>query len=248
MKHYDYQKDIEKYNHSIQEGNELDYYKRGLAYFAIREYEKALQDFTKILELNKQEVISEFFYYKRARCFQIIGRMNKNTEYHQKALESINKAIEINPYNTDYHKLRAAAYSQLSEDEKCLDSYYKTLELDLGNYHNNYIYFVIGKIYQKRKEYEKSIEIFNKRIESPYKESDDCNVYYFRALSFIELKDYKQAISDIEKSMEVFIKFKNEFKPDHIHYKIYENDCSNYLKKCEKLIQDLQKLIKENNH
>lgn len=120
------------------------YFERGDAYFYIKNYEAAIDDFLKAIELNPKD--PRYFHYV-GDCFSYTNQYPKAVEYYSKALEftdykqlvsvykqkaevhfhmgefenalkDINEAIKIVPSGiSDLYKLRAVIYKGLGDEE-----------------------------------------------------------------------------------------------------------------------------------
>lgn len=120
------------------------YFERGDAYFYIKNYEAAIDDFLKAIELNPKD--PRYFHYV-GDCFAYTNQYPKAVEYYSKALEftdykqlvsvykqkaevhfhmgefenalkDINEAIKIVPSGiSDLYKLRAVIYKGLGDEE-----------------------------------------------------------------------------------------------------------------------------------
>lgn len=128
------------------------YFRRGNDYFEIRNYEAAINDFKKVIELNKNmpevyhyladsyinlgknvEAI-EFYskalnfenYKSRITLFQRRALAKKNCEDYKGALEDINEALKINSTSySEFYKLRSQIYYLLNDLENANEDFEK---------------------------------------------------------------------------------------------------------------------------
>ena len=105
------------------------YINRGFSYLDSKQYDQAISDFTKALEINPMLANVHFvrgtaYYYKG--------------QYDQ-ALSDYNKAIELNPRLADAYKGRGAIYIKKEQYDRAISDYNKVLELNPSDYeaHNN---------------------------------------------------------------------------------------------------------------
>ena len=97
------------------------YYNRGIANLGIKNYEDAVLDFTKEIEINPK---NDSAYYQRAIA-------QAKLEHNSAALEDYTKALELNPKNADYYADRAAFISKTNGDlDKALEDINKAIDLD----------------------------------------------------------------------------------------------------------------------
>jgi tetratricopeptide (TPR) repeat protein len=91
-----------------------------VAYLRKREFDKAIEDLDKAIQLNSQSYSS---YHNRGMAYSGKGR-------HEKAVEEFSKVLEINPSSTLLLKDRGTAYRKLAEYELALADLQKCVELD----------------------------------------------------------------------------------------------------------------------
>lgn len=113
-----------------------------------------------------------------------------NAGNYEGAEVELNKAVELNPKNSDARYYLGEVSFILKEDKKAMENYNKAIELDSANAK---AYKGRGRIKAKLEDYYGSIEDFSKAIKLDKKFSD---AYFNRALSYLILKDYKSSIAD----------------------------------------------------
>ena len=95
---------IEKFNQSIKYKENIDsYFFRANCYFKLHEFEKVVNDFTKIIE---EDSLSSTSYYNRANAYFFL----KNYEL---AIIDIEKAILLEPNAADLYNNRAVIKEKL---------------------------------------------------------------------------------------------------------------------------------------
>ena len=99
--------------------NDLFYYYREQAAVAARQYQIALDDLAKAIELNPQELL----YYAELAVVNI--RVGRNEE----AIDVLNKALEINPEYSEAYRLMGLAQVQMKRNEDACASFAKAKEL-----------------------------------------------------------------------------------------------------------------------
>lgn len=118
------------------------YYNRGKTYLDSGEYQQAIDEFTKVVELIP--------YY--ANAYFTRGLAYYKLDEHQKAIEDYTKAIELNPKYANAYLNRGVAYLISNEYQKAIDDFTKSIELvpQLADayYSRGLLYGVIGE-YQK---------------------------------------------------------------------------------------------------
>ena len=98
------------------------YKARGICNFNIREYDSALDDFSRFIQLENEPDNAEG-YFGRGRIYAI-----KN-EY-DKALSDLNKSIELDPTNAEAFYIRGSVYGLLEDYDKMLADLQETIRLN----------------------------------------------------------------------------------------------------------------------
>ena len=124
---------------------------RGFQYFIMNKFDPALKDYEDVIELEPSKLdayclkaICESKLEKYEQAFQDLDKaiyiapdyyQNKAELYFQlknwgNALESINKALQINPNNGHSFHIRGEIYFNTGEMDKCVKDYDKAIELN----------------------------------------------------------------------------------------------------------------------
>ncbi|GGA07042.1 serine protease [Okeania sp. KiyG1] len=196
------QKGIDDYDNAIKFSSDLQasahqYYNwRAQALYHLEDYEAALTDVNKAIELKPNYAL---YYTNRGDAYFKMGEK-------QKAIESYNKAISLDPESAhERYNVRAQALYQLEDYEAALADYNKAIELkpDHALYYANRgdAYFQIG-------EKQKAIESYNKAISLDPESAHE--LYISRGNIFLSLGDYEAALADYNKAIEL--------KPDNALY------------------------------
>ena len=98
------------------------YHLRGYQYFLIEDYDKALTDFKKSIELNQA--------YSDPAAHADCGFLYMLEGKYDSAIENYSKAIELDKSHADYYYLRGTAYHQLNDYDAALENYSRALELE----------------------------------------------------------------------------------------------------------------------
>jgi tetratricopeptide (TPR) repeat protein len=102
-----------------------DYIHRGVAYYGKGQFDKAISDYNKAIEINPRDAIP---YYNRGLAY------GKGKGQFDKAISDYNKAIEINPKYAIAHYNIGCIYSLQNNLSKAL----KYLELAFQNDYDNF--------------------------------------------------------------------------------------------------------------
>ena len=186
-----YEQALSDYNKAI----ELDpaffkaYHNRAKIYFDQQKYDLAIEDYTIVLQYDPR------FYEAVSNLGAIYASQQKN----DLALEMLNKALDIKPGHLNTIRNRGMLYEQMGEFEKALADFDIYLKERPGN---DGIHNLAGVIYQNLKQHDQAIVAFTHSIEI----NPSQGIYWKnRSISLYMLKDYSNALSDIEKAMELGI-------------------------------------------
>ena len=98
----------------------VSYNNRGLAYNKLKEHEKAIADYNKVIALDPEY----------ARAYNNRGTAYGKLKKHEKAFEDYNKAIALNPEDAIAYYNRGTAYDELKKHEKAFEDYNKAIALN----------------------------------------------------------------------------------------------------------------------
>jgi superkiller protein 3 len=169
----------------------VEHYNQGLEYSEKEKYDKALECFKKVLELNAVDInkTSAVFYNIALICCKI-GKYDEAIKLYQKVIK-INKNIPDVFYNM------GLVYEQTGKFTKALEYYKKTVEVD-KNYDR--AFYNMGYIYANKSNYDKAIECFKKVVAI-----DKTNLHAFNNIGvFYNRKGkYDEAIKYYQKALEI---------------------------------------------
>lgn len=190
---------------------------RGILYFQLDQYQKALKDFDMCIELepkaseayfnkglvckkikNYKDAILNFskaiergnnyrFYINRAAIFSLLGQKKK-------AIEDYSNALQINKYLEDVYLKRGELLIDVRQLPFAIQNNYELLKV----YPNNVkAYINLGFIYLNTQAYGKALGSLNKAILLNPK---SYLAYYNRGLLFKTLGEYQNSLKDFEKA------------------------------------------------
>ena len=137
---------------------------RGLMYKELKEYDKAIADYSMGIALRPKPKRKKRLFNNRGNVYVELGK-------YQKALADYDMAVELDPgYERAYYN-RGSVYLKLGRFQEAIMDFSKVIKL---NPKHELAYTNRGRIYKIFKKYEKAISDFNKIIE----------LYPERALSY----------------------------------------------------------------
>ena len=170
-----------------------DYGNRGAAYFNLSDFEAAIDDFTSALGLDAG---NDYLYASRAEAYLETGAPGK-------ALEDLNRAIEIDASQYNYAK-RAEAHRRVGNLDGALGDVSKAIELhetnppELAYFFDGY--FLRGEIHMEKGDYNDAVRDFTAQIE---KDPEFIEPYEMRAAAYRRLGMDSRAAADEQKAAEL---------------------------------------------
>ena len=118
---------IEKINKSLELKNdwEIPYFFRAVAYQALENFDEAILDYTKALQLNDKMTDA---YYNRAKI--LLSRKDIQNPDIKRAVADLEKALELDPKFLDALYAMAAAQKKLENYKEALEYLDKLLEIE----------------------------------------------------------------------------------------------------------------------
>ena len=170
---------------------ELDFISRGVTYFRRKQYDQAISDFSKALELNPKY---SFTYVNRGLAYDRKGLSDQ-------AISDYSKALEINPKDYRAYFYRGYAYGRKGQDEQAISDYTKAIELNpkYAEAYNNR-----GIAYQRKSQHDQAILDYSKVIEL---NPNYALAYYNRGTGYWGKSQNDQAILDLTKAIELNPKY-----------------------------------------
>jgi tetratricopeptide (TPR) repeat protein len=161
------------------------YNNRGRGYDGLGQYDKAIADYNKALELDPTHI---FAYNNRGNVFAILGQYDK-------AIADYNRAIQLNPHYASPYNGRGNAYLFQGEFSRALAEFNRALEIEPG-YASPYC--GRGNVYLFQGEFSRALAEYNRAMEIEPGEAVDYNN---RGLAYSLLGNYEKALADFNKSI-----------------------------------------------
>jgi len=224
---------LNAYNKAIELNPEYSfaYYWRGLIYFELGNYQKAIEDAKRAAKFdhsNNSLVFADIYclqaaiYMKLGDYQEVLNALGEGVNIGHDMMwlslskgkieiDDINKIIKKFPNDFRGYIVRGIYYSSILKDksfELSIVDYKKALNLNpqyaLG-------YYLLGKAYSNKamltientKNYQNALNAFTRAIELNLKPTVDTNVFYERGFIYLLLEKYKEAIAEFNKALEI---------------------------------------------
>jgi tetratricopeptide (TPR) repeat protein len=170
----------------------LAFYNSGLAWYDKKDYDKAITDYTKAIEIDSKYADA---YYYRGAAWHDKGNLDK-------AITDYTKAIAINPKDTDAYYYRGRAWYGKGDLDKAIADYTKTIELK-PKYTDAYYYR--GLAWELKGNHDKAIADFTTAIQLNPKYASAYNGLAWLMATCPEGKyrDDKRAVELAEKALKL---------------------------------------------
>jgi tetratricopeptide (TPR) repeat protein len=164
-----------------------EYFNRGLEAYQNNDYNKALADYTKAIEIDP----------KYATTYTARGATYGALKQYSKEIADYTKAIELDPTYAPAYYNRGIAYDDIKQYDRAIADYTRALEINpqyTSAYNNR------GNAYFDLKQYDKAIADYTRIIEiDPTYDS----AYSNRGNTYKALKQYNRAIADYTRAIAI---------------------------------------------
>jgi tetratricopeptide (TPR) repeat protein len=165
------------------------YVGRGSQSAAKKEYDRAIFDFSKAIELDPKSALA---YHNRGAAYLEKGD-------YENAISDFTKALEIDPKDAEVFCERGIAYRKKGEYDLAFSDFNRALEIN-PRFGDGAAYNSRGNAYSDKGDYERALSDYAKAIEI---NSNVAMYYYNRARAYSHMGRLDQSISDYTKAIEV---------------------------------------------
>jgi len=199
---------LDKVNRIKKDEKSKDYwYKQGVNYFEIREYENAEKAVKKSLEIGTQKYNS---FFLMGRILYELKRYEESLEHYKKATEEYNKEHLRN--TTKIHQMKSVR--KFEEAVKYADKVYQEKELDEEFWYNKAMVLVkLNKFNEASKCLENSLE----------KNPDNMKILYELAKSEWLSGNMKNSLNTLERIFKINPSMKETLSEDKDFEQLFEN-------------------------
>jgi tetratricopeptide (TPR) repeat protein len=159
------------------------YNNRGRAYGNKNEYDKAMADFRRAININPRCAEA---YYNLGLVFALKGDNDK-------AIENYDKAISLYPNYTAAYNNRGLVLVNKKEFNRAIKDYDKALSISP---HSSDVYYNRGLAYYYKQVYDKAIADYSQALLLNPRYG---NAYHNRAIAYYMIKEYQKGLADIER-------------------------------------------------
>jgi len=187
-------------------------------YYKVNLISASFADYSKIIEIDPANA---FFYFMRA------GRLYKEN-YYDEAFSDYSKANELDPKNLLFVNVYADRYIKRRQYPQAIEVYTQAIKKEENSefyYNRAYLYLLISKTEEAKKDFSRVIEMF----------PDESFPYYNRSLIFKCIGDNESALSDLSKAIEI--------KPDNNEYLNKRVEYFEKMGRFQEALNDLDKII-----
>jgi len=181
---------LEKVSHTPEFPPELLtrlYHIRRRSYSHFNEYQQAIEDCNRILELDSKD----------AKAYRDRGFMYMKLQDYQQALVNLDRALELDTQDALSYNWRGVCYRDLQIYQQAITDLNHALELDpeLAR-----AYFHLGVVYHELKDYQQALADLDRALKT---DPQDAWAHLYRGISNRELQNYQQAITDLNHALEL---------------------------------------------
>ena len=195
---------------------------RGIAYFNKGDFDRAIKDFTKAIDLNSSDGIA---YYNRGNAYS-------EKEEYEAAIADFTKAIDLNPDYAIAYNNRGGTYYLKEEYERAIVDFTKAIDLnpDYAIAYNNrgIAYGVKGEVDGSTTRPDvPSSKLAVIRAIKDYNPAIGLNpelapAYYNRGVAWLRLREWERAKSDLTVARDMGINIITAFHGDYENVEDFE--------------------------
>lgn len=170
---------------ALREEDPQLYYKRGISFYKNKQYEDCINDMYKAIEYKAFSSYIADIYYHLGICFANLG-------FHEKSIEPLSEALELNPTEGNYLHERAKCLLIIEEYDSAINDFTFVIELQPRNSH---AFFGRGFSYKGMKRYKEAADDFETAKEiDPQNPKIYVNYSKISKINFIELCPHGEEI------------------------------------------------------
>ncbi|MBF0287811.1 MAG: tetratricopeptide repeat protein [SAR324 cluster bacterium] len=209
-------------NKAIQLKNDRPdaYINRGVAYFILEQYPRAIQNFNQALQLNNEMVKA---YYNRGKSYAKLHQ-------YKKALADFTQILVLDPQFAEAYNNRGTIYLDLKQYSQALQEFNQALQLNpqlKEVYHNRgLVHISLGKYTQAIDDFNQVLQLDPQVVES----------LYSRGNAYLQLHQYEQAMGSYNEALKLnpqYVPAYNNRGYLHIISGNTKQACTNWMQACQ---------------
>ncbi len=215
--------------------DEQFYFNLGVEFFEKNQFNEAIINFQKVLELNSnhyeaninialafvnadfkgfaEETIKYLETADKIKPIEpqfviLLAKCCIESHRYSEAIDKLSKLQALDPNNTEIYELLGNAYLRINNENEAIKNLEKTINKGSNNVQN---YYNLGILYFRRNLLDTSIKYFEKAIEI---DPNSYVVYDYLATVFADNKNYDNAIENFNKGIKLKEEKLNNIKPN----------------------------------
>lgn len=174
------------------------YFYRGNVFQAQKQYQEAIQDYQKALDLKLDWQDLRLNY---GQCLITYGNILEAKNEIQEAIDFYSQAIKLQPDWADIYFSRGMCWQKQEKYSQAIADYQKVIELQQDRAET---YLNLGNIFSQQEDWDTSLIYYNKAINL---QSDWAEAYFYRGNAFHSQKKYEKGILDYQTACQLGLKW-----------------------------------------
>ena len=188
----DARSDVDKYTQEINANpnNAVAYAGRANAYVILQNYDRAISDTNKALEIDPNYAAA---YGVRGMCNFFLGQ-------YERSVSDLSKAVQLDPdskNNDIFYEARGEAYMRLRKNNEAIADFTKSISI---NPSNAKLYALRGGLYLLMENYNVALDDMNKALTLNPPEQDRKKIYLLRGMIYRKLGETEKADADFARA------------------------------------------------
>lgn len=177
--------------HSTSGDRGMAYFRRAGAYLQIKDYDRAIADYTTIIDRVRAANKGECPKKLCAVLFANRGRVYLTKTDFTRAIAEVDQAIRLDPDRAGYFVLRGLAHRSMKHFDQAIADYGRAIDLDP---HEAY-YDDRGRVYYDKEDYRAAIKDYDRAIQLNPRHP---GYYQMRGAMYLMLHEYQSALENFE--------------------------------------------------